>query len=143
MRIWFSIGMLAGCQAMAPQGTVNTQEYVFVLNSGRSFMRVLPVDWQPRYEGAYMRIDPRHRVLGQDVVLFHPHFPIDPHHLEMARVIRNMPTRGAANYLLWITPGQELHTGDLSRTELEMVAPHTWLRPSEFRLEFRRPLKDR
>lgn len=132
---------LCGCKAMAPQGAIDTQEYVFVLNSGRSFMRVLPTEWEPKYEGAYMRIDPRHRVLGQDVILIHPHFPIDPHGLEMARVVRKQPTRGAASYHLWLPPGAELPTGDAKRTELEHVGPHTWIRPSEFNIVFRRPLE--
>ncbi len=131
------------CKAMAPQGAIDTQEYVFVLNSGRSFMRVLPADWEPVYEGAYMRIDARHRVLAQDVILIHPNFPLDPHHLEMARVIRKAPTRGAATYHLWLPPGQVLHLGDAARTELEPVGPHTWIRPSEFGLEFHRPLEPR
>ena len=131
--------LLAACKALVPQGAVDTQEYVFVLHDGRSFMRVLPADWVPRYQGEWMRIDARHRVAGQDVVLVHPHFPIDPHGLEMVRVLRHGPTRGAASHYLWLPPGHGLTVGDPARTDLEHVGPHTWIRPSAFRIAFQRP----
>ena len=142
MRSFLLVLVLVSCKGAAYlDGPVDNQEHVFVLNSGSSFMRVLPTDWEPRYEGEYMRIDPRHRVLGMDVILIHPRFPIDPHGLEMVRVIRKYASSSAASYYLWVPPGQELHTGDAHYTDLVKVGPHTWIRPNEFRLEFRRPLE--
>jgi hypothetical protein len=142
VRLPFILLLLLACRGPAfTSGAVDNQEYVFVLNSGRSFMRVLPTDWEPRYEGEFMRIDPRHRVMGIDVILIHPRFPIDPHSLEMARVVRKFASRGAPSYYLWVPPGQELHIGDAGHSELVPVGPHTWIRPSEFRLEFRRPVE--
>jgi len=144
MRPFLLFLLLASCKGAAYlEGPVNNQEYVFVLNSGGSFMRVLPTDWEPRYEGAYMRIDPRHRVLGIDVILIQPNFPIEPQNLEMVRVVRKFSSSAAANYLLWVPPGEELFIGDPQFTELRQVAPQTWIRPNEFRLEFRRPLERR
>ncbi len=121
-------------------GPVDNQEYIFVLNSGNSFMRVLPADWEPKYEGSFLRIDARHRVMAIDVILIQPRFPIAPDPLEMARVIRNYSSRNAASYYLWVPPGEELHVGGPHRSELMKVAPHTWIRPNEFRIELRRPL---
>jgi hypothetical protein len=134
--------LLASCKGAAYlEGPVNTQEYVFVLNTGGSFKRVLPTSWKPIYEGGFMRIDPRHRVLAMDVILIQPFFPIEPEYLEMVRVVRNYSSPGAASYLLWVPPGQELFIGDPQFTELIKVAPQTWIRPNEFRLEFRRPIE--
>jgi len=134
--------LLASCRGWSYLDTpVDNQEYVFVLNTGRSFMRVLPTDWEPRYEGKFMRIDPRHRVMGIDVILIHPRFPIDPHSLEQVRVVRKFTPRSADSYFLWVPPGQELFIGDPQFTELHKVGPHTWIRPNEFRLEFRRPME--
>ncbi len=142
MRLWYLLFLLVssckGVEFLA--GPVDTQEYHFVLNSGGSFMRVLPTDWEPRFEGAYMRIDPRHRVLGMDVILIQPTFPIEPEHLEMVRVVRKFASTKASSYLLWVTPDSELFIGDAQFDELRKVAPQTWIRPNEFRLEFRRPM---
>lgn len=136
--------LLTACGSAAYlAGAVDNQEYVFVLNSGGSFMRVLPTDWEPKYEGAFMRIDPRHRVMAMDVILIQPRYPIKPDSLEMARVFRNRSSRGAASYDLWVPPGQELHVGEPHRSELVPIAPHTWIRPNEFRIELRRPLDRR
>lgn len=144
MRSFILLILLASCKEAAYlEGPVNNQEYVFVLNTGGSFMRVLPTNWEPRYEGAYMRIDPRHRVLGIDVILIQPNFPIEPQNLEMVRVVRKFSSSAAANYLLWVEPEIELFVGDAQFTELRKVAPQTWIRPNEFRLEFRRPLERR
>jgi len=137
MRALHFLVLLGLCCPVAAQSLIATQEYVFVLRRGRSFTRVLPIDWEPRHEGAWLRIDPRHRVLGQDVVLIHPGYPLDPHTLESVRVMRRQPTRTAANYVLWLPPGSVLQVGDPQRTELEQVAPHTWLRPNEFHMVLR------
>ncbi len=141
MRTLLIILLLVSCKSAAYlDGPVDNQEYVFVLNSGRSFMRVLPTGWEPRFEGEFMRIDPRHRVMGIDVILIHPRFPIEPHVLDMVRVIRKYAPSGAASYYLWVPPGTDLNIGDLEARELVHVAPHTWLRPNEFRIEFERPM---
>jgi hypothetical protein len=142
MRVLALLLLLASCKGAAYlEGPVDNQELVFVLNTGASFMRVLPIRWEPRYEGAYMRIDPGHRVLGMDVILIQPRFPIEPHSLEMVRVVRKFASSKAESYYLWVPHGQELFIGDPQFTELRKVGPQTWIRPNEFRLEFRRPLE--
>jgi|GEM_PF-2332340 hypothetical protein len=136
--------LLCACgNAAYLSGPVDTQEYIFVLNNGGSFMRVLPTDWEPVYEGGFLRIDARHRVMAMDVILIQPRYPIAPDSLEMARVFRNHSSRSAASYDLWVPPGQELHVGAPYRSELIKVAPQTWIRPNEFRIELRRPLDRR
>lgn len=141
MRALILLLLLSACgNAAYLQGPVDNQEYIFVLNSGQSFMRVLPADWEPKYEGGFLRIDPRHRVMAIDVILIQPRFPNEPAGMEMARIFRNYSSRHAASYYLWVPPGQELHVGDPLRSELEQVAPHTWIRPNEFLIELRRPL---
>lgn len=141
MRPWLLFVLLVSCKGAAYlDGPVDNQEYVFVLNSGSSFMRVLPTSWEPRYEGSFMRIDARHRVLAMDVILIQPNFPIEPQHLEMVRVVRKFSSTTASSYLLWVPPDTELFIGDAQFAELRKIAPQTWIRPNEFRLEFRRPL---
>jgi hypothetical protein len=141
MRVLLVLWVLVSCTGPGfVTGAADNQEYIFVLNSGRSFMRVLPTDWHPVYEGAFMRIDPRHRVLGQDVILIHPRFPINPHELEQVRVLRRFASSAAADHLLWVYPGQDLRVGQLDADALVQVGPQTWIRSNEFRLEFRRPM---
>ena len=136
--------LLASCKgATYLDGPVDNQEFVFVLNNGASFTRVLPIEWEPRYEGGFMRIDPRHRVMAIDVILIHPNVPLDPYSLEQVRVVRNYASSRAQSYYLWVPPGQELHIGDPFFTDLRHVGPQTWIRPNEFRLEFRRPMERR
>lgn len=142
MRALLLLALLIACKGPGfVAGAADDQEYIFVLNSGHSFMRVLPTDWAPVHEGAFMRIDPRHRVLGQDVILIHPRFPINPHDLEQVRVVRRFPGSRAPDYFLWVPPGQELWIGEQDAVELVHVGPQTWIRPNEFRLVFRRPVE--
>ncbi|MCW5900751.1 MAG: hypothetical protein KIT10_15950 [Flavobacteriales bacterium] len=142
MRALLLLPLLIACKGPGfVAGAADDQEYIFVLNSGRSFMRILPTARAPVYEGAFMHIDPRHRVLGQDVILIHPRFPINPHDLEQLRVARRFPGRRAPDYFLWVPPGQELAIVDQEADELVHVGPQTWIRPNEFRLVFRRPVE--
>ena len=140
---WLFALLLTGCAAMADtEGPVNTQEFIFVMANDRAFMRVLPTDWQPVYEGGFLRIDKRHRVLAMDIILIQPRIPIDPHGMVMARVFRRSAPANGMSYDLWVPPDQYIRIGDPTATDLVQVAPQTWIRPNEFRLEFRRPYTD-
>ncbi len=123
-------------------GPVNTQEYIFVMANDRAFARVLPTDWKPVYEGGFLRIDQRHRVLAMDVILIQPRIPIEVQGLEMARVFRRSAPSSSTSYDLWVPHDQYIRIGDPTATDLVPVGPQTWIRPNEFRLEFRRPLED-
>ncbi len=140
---WLCLLFLTGCAAMADtEGPVNTQEYIFVMANDRAFMRVLPASWQPVYEGGFLRIDKRHRVLAMDIILIQPRMPIEVNGLEMARVFRRAAPSNTVSYDLWVYTDQYLHIGDPSAGDLVPVGPHTWIRPNAFRVELRRPVKD-
>lgn len=142
MRPLLLLFLLVGCQAPEPiVRDVNTQEYFFVKDNGKVFMRVLPTDWEPRYEGAFMRIDPRHRVLGMDVILIYPRQPLDMQGLQLVRLMRRKAPATARSFDVWLPADAERQIGNNTSRDLVQVAPHTWMRPNEFRMQIVRPLQ--
>jgi hypothetical protein len=117
---------------------IDTQEYIFYLRGAPAFSRVLPADWEPKYEGGFIRIDPRHRVMAQDVLLIAPRFPLKVHEMRMVKLMRRMPPNARATYEIWVPRDTEIIIGDLPPNDLVKVAPHTWLRPNEFNVQFDR-----
>jgi hypothetical protein len=138
MRTLIICLLLLGC-ASQEQFPIDTQEYVFHMRSGQSFMRVLPADWEPKYEGGFMRIDPRHRVMAMDIMLIEPRIPLEVTNMRMVRLLRRMPpTQNRTTYELWVPADTGRIIGDDPPNDLVQVAPHTWLRPNEFRIQFDR-----
>jgi hypothetical protein len=134
--------LLASCQTQAPVARdINTQEYIFVKDNGHSFMRVLPTEWEPVYEGSFMRIDPRHRVLAMDVILIMPRLPLTIQGKQLMRLMRRTAPRNARGYDLWVTEDTERLIGASLPRDLVKVAPHTWLRPNEFSIQFVRNIQ--
>jgi hypothetical protein len=102
-------------------------------------MRVLPADWEPVYEGGFMRIDPRHRVMAMDIMLIEPRIPLNVGDMRMARLLRRMPpTASRRTFEIWVPADTGRIIGDDPPNDLVQVAPHTWLRPNEFRIQFDR-----
>jgi hypothetical protein len=134
--------LFSGCRAyegIAP----DNQEFVFHLRNGQAFMRVLPADWEPVYQGGFMRIDPNHRVMAMDVMLIKPRIPIVTENMRMVRLLRRMPPSASRrSYQIWVPGEAERIIGDDPPNDLVQVAPHTWLRPNEFRIQFDREPDD-
>ncbi len=130
--------VMAGCQMQEPL-PLNTQEYIFHLRNGQSFMRVLPTEWEPNYEGGFLRIDPRHRVMAMDVMLIEPRIPLNVSDMRMVKLLRRMPpSKNRRNYQIWVPGSAGRIIGDDPPNDLVKVAPHTWIRPNEFRLQLDR-----
>lgn len=133
----FLVAILTSCHTYEPGVTnINTQEYIFVKDNGKTFMRVLPTDWEPVYQGSFMRIDPRHRVLAMDIVLIVPRLPLTIRGKQLMRLQRRKAPRNARSYEVWVSEDTERLIGASLPRDLIQVAPHTWLRPNEFSIQF-------
>jgi hypothetical protein len=142
MRVLILLVLLASCQTQEPVArNINTQEYIFVKDNGNTFMRVLPTDWEPVYQGSFMRIDPRHRVLAMDVVLIVPRLPLTVQGKQLMRLVRRKAPRNARSYEVWVSEDTEQLIGASLPRDLIKVAPHTWLRPNEFSIQFVRNIQ--
>jgi hypothetical protein len=136
MRSLVAALLTFGCASSGPvTGTGETQEFVFITNNGRIFSHVLPADWSPVYEGGFLRINDRQRIMTMDVILIRPRVQLDVDGLEFVRMVRrNSSTARTGLFDLWVQAGMPSKIG-LDRTQdLVQVAPHTWLRPNDFRL---------
>jgi hypothetical protein len=141
LRIGSAIALLilaAGCM-QTEQLPTDTQEFIFYMRDSPPFSRVLPAVWEPVYEGGFIRIDRRHRIIEQDVLLIAPRFPLEPDGMRMVKLMRRMPPGARATYEIWVPKDAEVIIGDEPPNELKKVAPHTWLRPNEFNVQFDRP----
>lgn len=113
----------------------NTQEFVFNRSNGSSFTLVLPADWQPEYQGAFLLINPRNRVMALDVILIQPRFQLELAGLEFVRLARrNRAATLTGTYDLWLEEGVADRLETNRSQELEQVAPQTWLRANDFRV---------
>ena len=117
---------------------IDTQEYVFHLRNGQAFMRVLPADWEPEYQGEFMRIDPRHRVMAMDILLIQPRVPIEVTGMRMVRLMRRSEPGARGSYTIWAPGDTGEIIGDKPPNNLVKVGPHTWIRPNEFNVQFDR-----
>lgn len=135
--IWIAFPLLFAC-AQQEQLPIDTQEYIFYMRDAPAFSRVLPADWEPNYQGGFLRIDPRHRVLAQDVLLIAPRFPLNVDGMRMVKLMRRMPPGARATYEIWVPKDAQVIIGDEPPNELKKVAPHTWLVPNEFNVQFDR-----
>lgn len=133
---WFLFLLFAACKDQGP--LTDNQELVFTLRSGQSFMHVLPNDWEPNYEGSFIRIDPRHRVMAMDILLIQPTSPINVEEMRMVRLLRRVPPSQASSYVIWIPKDAEQIIGDDPPNDLKKIAPYTWIRPNEFRIQLDR-----
>ena len=130
------LALLTACAGTAPlPSEVDTQEFIFITNSGRSFSHVLEADWSPVIEGGFLRINNRQRIMAMDVILIRPRAQLDVEGLEFVRLVRrNGSTAGSGLFDLWVQAGMPSKIGSDRTQELVQVAPHTWLRPNDFRL---------
>jgi len=83
-----------------------------------------------------MRIDPRHRVLAMDVVLIVPRLPLNIQGKQLMRLMRRKAPRNARSCEIWVPEDTERLIGASLPRDLVKVAPHTWLRPNEFSIQF-------
>lgn len=113
----------------------DTQEFVFNRSNGSSFSLVLPADWRPEYQGDFLRINPRNRVMSLDVILIEPRFQQQVAGLEFVRLARrNRAATLTGTYDLWLEEGVAEKLKTNRSQELEQVAPQTWLRANDFRV---------
>ncbi len=101
-------------------------------------MRVLPNNWEPVYEGSFIRIDPRHRVMAMDILLIQPTSPINVENMRMVRLLRRTAPSQATSYVIWVPKDTDRIIGDDPPNDLKKVAPYTWVRPNEFRVQLDR-----
>lgn len=136
MRWLLSALFAFGCGSSEPvTGTGDTQEFIFITNSGRSFMHVLPGDWVPVYEGGFLRINDRQRIMAMDVIMIRPRVQLNVDGLEFVRLVRrNASTARTGLFDVWVQAGMPPKIGSDRTQDLVQVAPHTWLRPNDFRL---------
>ena len=81
------IVLLTACAGTEPlPGEVDTQEFIFITNSGRSFTHVLQADWSPVIEGGFLRINNRQRIMALDVIMIRPRIQFDVEGLEFVRL---------------------------------------------------------
>lgn len=52
-------------------------QFLFTLMDGRTFVRMLEPDWQPRFEGGFLYLTPRDRMLSVDLAAMQPVHPDD------------------------------------------------------------------
>ncbi|MBK6831381.1 MAG: hypothetical protein IPG92_11870 [Flavobacteriales bacterium] len=130
------IVLLTACAGTAPlPGEVDTQEFIFITNSGRSFTHVLQADWSPVIEGGFLRINNRQRIMALDVIMIRPRIQFDVEGLEFVRLTRrNGSTSGSGLFDLWVQAGKQELFGTNRTLDLMKMAPQTWLRPNDFRL---------
>ncbi len=128
--------LLTACKDQGP--LTDNQELVFTLRSGQSFVRVLPNDWEPVYEGSFIRIDPRHRVMAMDILLIQPTSPANVEGMRMVRLLRRSAPTQASSYVIWVPKDTDQIIGDDPPNDLKKVAPHTWIMPNEFRVQLDR-----
>ncbi|MBL7962217.1 MAG: hypothetical protein JNM31_00100 [Flavobacteriales bacterium] len=142
MRYLIFILLLASCEAHESMvSNVNNQEYIFMKENGKTFKRVLPIDWEPRYEGSFIRIDRNQRVLGMDIILIMPRIPVNIQGHQLVRVFRRTAPSNAQSFDIWVPEDAERIIGESMPRDLVKVGPHTWLRPNEFRLQFTRSVQ--
>ena len=134
--LFLLIPILFACKDQGP--LVDNQQFVFTLRNGQSFSRVLPADWEPKYEGGFIRIDPNHRVMAMDLLLIQPYAPADVSGMRMVRLLRKAPPSQASSYVIWVPKGSAEIIGDEPPNDLKKVAPFTWIRPNEFRVQLDR-----
>jgi hypothetical protein len=127
---------LSACAGSAPlHEEINTQEFIFFTTSGRSFMHVLASDWEPVVENGFLRINDRQRMLAMDVIMIRPRVQLDVTGLEFVRLVRrNESSSASGKFDLWVLAGIQGKIGLDKTLDLVRVAPHTWLRPNDFRL---------
>jgi len=130
------IVLLTACAGSTPlPGEVDTQEFIFITNSGRSFTHVLQADWSPVIEGGFLRINNRQRIMALDVIMIRPRIQFDVEGLEFVRLTRrNGSTSGSGLFDLWVQAGKQELFGTNRTLDLMKMAPQTWLRPNDFRL---------
>ena len=130
------IVLLTACAGTEPlHGEVDTQEFIFITNSGRSFTHVLQADWSPVIEGGFLRINNRQRIMALDVIMIRPRIQFDVEGLEFVRLTRrNGSTSGSGLFDLWVQAGKQELFGTNRTLDLMKMAPQTWLRPNDFRL---------
>ena len=130
------IVLLTACAGSTPlPGEVDTQEFIFITNSGRSFTHVLQADWSPVIEGGFLRINNRQRIMALDVIMIRPRIQFDVEGLEFVRLTRrNGSTSGSGLFDLWVQAGKQELFGTNRTLDLIKMAPQTWLRPNDFRL---------
>ncbi len=121
---------------MAPVGeVVDTQEFIFSQANGKSFVQVLPADWVPQYEGSFLRINNRTRMLALDVLIIRPRVQLDVSGLQWVRLVRrNESVSRSGTYDMWVSAGSQDLLGTNHSLDLVKMAPQTWLRPNDFRL---------
>lgn len=142
MRALILLFLLASCESHEVlMQDVNTQEFLIVKDNGHVMHRVLPMDWEPRYEGSFIRIDRNHRVLGMDVILIMPRVQLQLQGLQLVRVFRRTAPSNARSFDIWVPIDSNQLTGASLPRDLVNVGPHTWLRPNEFRFQFTRSLE--
>lgn len=134
---WFWAALFAfGCGSSEhTSGSTDTQEFIFITNSGRSFTHVLQADWSPVIENGFLRINDRQRIMALDVIMIRPLVQLDVEGLEFVRIARrNGSTAGSGLFDLWVGAGSQDLLGTNRSLDLVKMAPQTWLRPNDFRL---------
>lgn len=131
-----SVISIWACAGTAPlPEEIDTQEFIFFTNSGRSFMHVLQADWEPVIEQGFLRINNRQRMMAMDVIMIRPRVQLDVTGLEFVRLVRrNESTSASGKYDVWVLAGIQGRIGLDKTQDLVRVAPQTWLRPNDFRL---------
>lgn len=74
VRVLFILSIV-GCLGMAR--AQSSGQFLFTLMDGRTFVRMLEPDWQPRFEGGFLYITPRDRLLAVDLAAVQPLHPDD------------------------------------------------------------------
>lgn len=140
MRWLWVLLLSAGCGSSAPvTGSGDTQEFIFITSSGRSFSHVLPANWTPRIEGGFLRINNRQRIMAMDVIMIRPAVQFNLEGLAFVRLARrNSSVAVAGLYDLWVRDGIQGKIGSDRSLDLVEVAPQAWLRPNDFRLVIER-----
>lgn len=107
-------------------------QYIITLMSGQSYVRMLPPDWRPRFEGAFLYFTPRDRVFAPDVAAIQPAYMDDVTAMREVKLLFRSHL-GHGSQVFWV-PSAIVHLEDAPRQNGFLVlGPQTLVRLGIYR----------
>lgn len=107
-------------------------QYLITLMDGRSVVRMLPPDWTPRFNKAFLYFTPRDRVFVADIAAVQPVHPDDIRGQHVVKLLfRNQLGRGSGTF--WV-PDRFRTLEEVPRQEgFLLIGPQTLIREGIYR----------
>jgi hypothetical protein len=107
-------------------------QFVITLMDGRTYVRMLPPDWSPRFEGPFLYFTPRDRVFVADVAAVQPVLPDNIADMRSVKLLFRSHL-GRGSQIFWV-PTQFRRVEDAPQYEgFLRIGPQTLIRPGIYR----------